>query len=182
MLEAREHAVARKAHPAPAEPDARRGRARRPGGPGRRHDDSRWPRFARRPVAALAEAARQDDLHDTAGLGRNVGDVRAHRVEIRCRETEGAGAVDQALEVPVEKARATGHDRKGLEQSVTVEQAAVQRVDGGAGAAIDEDARHCALPSARNSPLAFARVSSSSRSGTESATMPAPARSSTSPS
>ncbi len=103
-------------------------------------------------------------------------------VEIGRRETQGAGAAAQALEVPVEKARAPAHDRQRLEQPVAVQQAAIERVDPGVGASVDENPRHCGLPSARSRPLAFARVSSSSRSGSESATMPAPARSSTSPS
>ncbi len=67
--------------------------SRRPGGPGRGRHDARWPGVARRPVATLADAARQDELHDAARLARNARDVRAQGVEIRRRKTEGAGAV-----------------------------------------------------------------------------------------
>ena len=42
--------------------------SRRPGRPGRGRHDARRPCVARRPVATLADAARQDELHDAAGL------------------------------------------------------------------------------------------------------------------
>src|SRR5690606_8612545 len=66
---------------------------------------------------------------------------------------------------------------QGLEQAVAVGHGAVAGGDGVDFALAAEDAHaHPGTPSARSMPRALARVSSSSRSGSESATMPAPVR------
>ena len=100
------------------------------------------------------------------------------------RHTDPTGAVQtpaahgETLEMPLEEPRPPPETGNRLEQPVAVVQSAIEDTDGLCLVAIDQDQRraHCTAPRAASSPRALARVSSSSRCGSESATMPAPAR------
>src|SRR3546814_4946670 len=75
-----------------------------------------------------------------------------------------------------------GMDEQRAKHAVAIGQPAVVSRNGIRGNAIDEAIRaHAPASSASNRPRALARVSCSSASGCESATMPAPARNDTSP-
>ena len=95
-----------------------------------------------------------------------------------CLEAEPLGACGEPLEVQLEKPRRAVHAADRLEQAVAEMQPAIERRHLARGAAVDphELRVHGKPPRAASSPRALARVSSSSRSGSESATMPAPAR------
>src|SRR4030095_14654000 len=97
-------------------------------------------------------------------------------------DTETFAAEYQAAQMLFEKSHAALHQQRAFEQAVAVVQAAILHCDRlqrirRADAVDQNGSRHASTPSARSTPRAFARVSSSSRSGIESATMPAPARS-----
>src|SRR4029077_10281639 len=105
-------------------------------------------------------------------------------------EPQPRAAGGEALQVQLQKPRPTAYAGDGLKQTVAEMKTPLERGDCPGRAAVDPHqlrnsrsrerlrapGRHCRSPSAARSPRALARVSSSSRSGSESATMPAPAR------
>src|SRR6185437_6414301 len=116
------------------------------------------------------------------GRGGELAHLRADGVEVDLQREAGAARTETA-EVAGEQARAAIQARDGLEQAVAVVQAAVEGRDRARLAPVDPHhfrlEAHARLSSAARRPRALARVSSSSRSGSESATMPAPARNAT---
>ena len=101
--------------------------------------------------------------------------VKAPR-ETRIQRTEIIEAV------VAENVSAAAETDAGAEEAIAVGQPTVGGVEGRGGAAIQQHAGRgegghgVSMPSARNKPRALCRVSCSSRLGSESATMPAPAR------
>src|SRR5579862_936352 len=80
----------------------------------------------------------------------------------------------------LEEAHAPPANPHGLEYAIAVLQSTIAAIDGTRPATVDPRAHSGAL-SARSIPSALARVSASSCSGLESATMPAPARKASEP-
>ena len=118
--------------------------------------------------------ARGDDPLSRCTSDRNSGRVRRLDAETLAAEREPA-------QVLLDESHVAVCQQRGLEHAIAVLKTAilhcdrVQRIVG--TETVDENScRHASTPSARSTPRAFARVSSSSRSGMESATMPAPAR------
>ena len=139
-------------------------------------------------VAAHAITARarrpagDDELHDRAPAGGGGGDLGAQLAGLRDRDPEALAALRQALQVQTEETCPALRCRHGLKQPVAVLQSAVEdrhlrgldAVNPGTLGQTRERT-HGRAPRAASRPRALARVSSSSRAGSESATIPAPA-------
>src|SRR6185436_17234667 len=179
MLDPRQARIASEARLAPTQRKSRAGGLRRCWV---ERNDARRLALRRWSIAAWPDTARHDDLQYGA-LGRSAEalHVRAQHGTVRRYDAEPFAAERKASQVLLEKSHASLRQQRSLEDTVAVVETAilhsdrVQRI--GRADAVDEDcSRHASTPNARNTPRAFARVSSSSRSAIESATMPAPAR------
>ena len=143
------------------------------------HDAPRLRRL-RSGIAAPAAAGRDDPLdhgpfpsvHDPAGL-------LAQCFLVGMRQSQHIAAHAQARQMPLEPRTRAVEGRQGLEQAVAASQAAIVEWQGLGRLAVHQH-HAAAASSAFSSPRALWRVSSSSRSGTESITRPAPARRTTS--
>src|SRR5262245_37733106 len=143
-------------------------------------DDPRRCRFAVDVQSAHAHAARDDDLdHRPLLVARQRVNLTSQQLPFRRSNPQTRATAAETLQVQPETPGLTVEPGDSREQTVAVVQPAIARVDLCSRPAVDEDARahQSRTPRARNRPRAFARVSASSRSGSESATMPAPARS-----
>src|SRR5579862_876834 len=140
--------------------------------------------IAARPVAARrGAAARHDELDQCGRIPRNeLLDLFTQGLHVGCAEPEAFAALRQALEMQSDEACPAALTGDGLEEPVTVVQAPIERTQLRDRLAVHEQeiGPHAASKTA-SMPRALARVSSSSRCGSESATMPAPARSSMRP-
>src|SRR5262249_7658504 len=127
----------------------------------------------------------EQQLHDGAGCTRGELPHFARKLGACAKaEPEPLATCSQPLQVALEQTWVTARAGDGLEQTITVMQPTIEHRNCSAWLPdrlpVDEDplqVLHQRGPSsAARSPRALARVSSSSRSGSESATMPAPAR------
>ena len=103
----------------------------------------------------------------------------AHLQLIGRRQAKHLCATQQAVPVLAPPYRLPLVHQQGFEHAITVGQAAIVGLEPGPHPPIAQHFRAHADSSARSSPRALARVSSSSDSATESITSPAPARSCT---
>ena len=156
----------------PAAPVSRRQRMAR--------EDAAWlARHRRRVASGRGRAARQRQAQQAGGL--------AHRgaAQFEPRSIAGRAPAGRARAQPASSRRRCSSRKRGApgsQRSVSNRPSPYSRPRSSAGTVSaatpsTQQRRHAAAPSAASTPRALARVSSSSRSGTESATMPAPARS-----
>src|SRR6185437_11578186 len=147
-------------------------------------------------TAHSGRTAGHDQLDDRAVLRRGEArNLLAQPLRRGRWEAERATAPCQPLKMQVEEPRAAMQAGDRLEEAVAEVQAAVEHGKTAGARAVDQGRDRCiavacalrdhaaapargASPKAASSPRALARVSSSSRSGSESATIPAPARNS----
>ncbi len=178
MLESREDRILAERRAAVAHGDAGRGPFRRMVRPIRETHDARRHCGCGRPVTARAYAARDDELEYAAcDRARLLHELLCHLCLVDSFDPEARTAAQQALEVVCEAPDLPVNHGHGFKEAISILQAAIARRDRGLLAPVHPDAiAHCSCPSARMSPRALARVSSSSRCGSLSATMPAPAR------
>src|SRR6185295_6676237 len=151
-------------------------------------DDAPRALLARGPITAANRAAPRDhDLqHGQRRCHRSrMRDLGAQRITCRKIDLQGFESASQAIEMQAEKSRHAIAHQDGLEHAVTILQAAIVRGHLVAGDTVDPtthllvrlDFTHVDS-NARSMPSALARVSSISRCGIESATIPPPARNS----
>ncbi len=134
-----------------------------------------------RTIAASARAPGEQDLdHTMRLLADQAPHLEVQPLFIGGRQSQACAAGTQAGHVALPVACLSCPHTKGLEQAVSELQAAIAEGDVVLFDAVDQVVHRrghaFSSRSASSRPRALARVSSSSRSGRESATMPAPAR------
>jgi hypothetical protein len=115
------------------------GRVRRQQWPVMPAHDTRGPLVAGRGITAARRRAAGDDHLDDAALlpGCLAADLGRQRFEFPKRDPQPLAAVLQALQVQCQPARLTVAAGDGLEQPVTVLQAAIGAIDAMGGAPVD---------------------------------------------
>ena len=172
MFDSRQRRIAREARRAYVQRD-RAGNGFRPGM--QRHQSARHRRN-RRTIPAPPAAPSKHELYDRAFVAICQLTDLAFQDRARWRlDPQPCRAEREPLQMIIETQGAARAHRDGLEQSVAIGKAAIVRGHGIVPFPVDQDHRPSS-PSASSNPRALARVSASSASGTESATMPAPAR------
>ncbi len=136
-------------------------------------------RAAGAPIAAWPLPGGQQELRDApAAVRLRPGERRlqfgAQRRLVRRRQPEPCRPRLQPLDMVIPQARRAVPDRDRFEQPVAVLKRPIVGGDRLAGPSVPEPLGH--TESDLSMPSAFARVSASSARGSESATMPAPAR------
>ena len=127
------------------------------------------------PVAAPATAAGENEFdHAIAVALRQTCHIFQPLRRPRWHQTQTTATLLQARQVKIPQAGPAITQGQGLEQAVAIVQAAVVQRQAVTPLTVDQCLAH--TPSALIKPRALARVSSSSRWATESATRPAPAR------
>ena len=130
-----------------------------------------------RQIAPSRFAAGQDNLqHLWSGIEQFLRGGMNHAFIGQC-QTKATCAALQPPPMRRPPGQITTAGSQGFEQAIAIHQATILRRQGfNAVVAAENNRAHSTAPIARSRPLALARVSCSSWSGLESATMPPPAR------